>query len=158
MEPWVVWVVVGVVLLAAEATTTAFVAIYFGVAALAAAGLALLGLAVAVQLVAFGLLAVGALMLTRPALRRTMNRPSGLRTGVDAMQGRIGLVTMPIAELEPGQVKVGGETWTARSYYDGESIAAGSRVEVVRVEGVTALVIPSPSPHEPDETKEASDG
>jgi membrane protein implicated in regulation of membrane protease activity len=158
MEPWVVWVVVGVVLLAAEATTTAFVAIYFGVAALAAAALALLGVGVAVQLVAFGLLSVGALLLTRPALRRAASRPSGLRTGVDAMQGRIGVVVRPIAELEPGQVKVGGETWTARSYYDGDRIAEGSRVEVVRVEGVTALVIPAPSPHENHDTKEAGDG
>jgi membrane protein implicated in regulation of membrane protease activity len=159
MEPWVVWVVIGVVLLAAEATTTAFVAIYFGVAALAAAVLALLGAGLAVELVAFGLLSVGALLLTRPALRRAASRPSGLRTGVDAMRGRIGVVTAPIAELEPGQVKVGGETWTARGYYDdGASIPAGTRVEVVRVEGVTALVIPAPSPHDTNDTKEADDG
>ena len=158
MDPWVVWVVVGVVLLVAEATTTALVQGYFGVAALLAGVLALLGLAVAVQLIAFGVLAVGALVLTRPALRRSMTRGSGLRTGVDAMQGKIGVVTVPIAELEPGQVKLGGETWTARSFYDGESLPIGSRVEVVKVEGVTALVIAAPSPHQIDETKEASDG
>jgi membrane protein implicated in regulation of membrane protease activity len=158
MDPWVVWVVIAVVLIVAEATTTAFVAIYFGVAALAAAGLAVLGLAVALQLVAFGALAVGALLLTRPALRRAMGRSSGLRTGVDAMQGKIGIVTAPIAELNPGQVKVGGEMWTARSFYDGESIPAGTRVEVVKVEGVTALVISAPSPHETHDTKEGPDG
>ena len=66
--------VVGVVLLVAEATTTALVPGYFGVAALLAGVLALLGLAVAVQLIAFGVLAVGALVLTRPALRRSMTR------------------------------------------------------------------------------------
>jgi membrane protein implicated in regulation of membrane protease activity len=158
MDPWVVWVVVGVVLLVAEATTTALVPGYFGVAALLAGVLALLGLGVAVQLIAFGVVAVGALALTRPALRRSMSRGSGLRTGVDAMQGKIGVVTVPIAELEPGQVKVGGETWTARSFYDGESLPVGSRVEVVKVEGVTALVIAAPSPHQIDETKEATDG
>ena len=150
--------VVGVVLLVAEATTTALVPGYFGVAALLAGVLALLGLAVAVQLIAFGALAVGALVLTRPALRRSMTRGSGLRTGVDAMQGKIGVVTVPIAELEPGQVKVGGETWTARSFYDGESLPVGSRIEVVKVEGVTALVIAAPSPHQIDEMKEATDG
>lgn len=158
MDPWVVWVVVGVVLLVAEATTTALVPGYFGVAALLAAVLALLGVAVAVQLIAFGVLAVGALVLTRPAIRRSMTRGSSLRTGVDAMQGKIGVVTVPIADLEPGQVKVGGEMWTARSFYDGESIPVGSRVEVVKVEGVTALVIAAPSPHQIDEMKEASDG
>ena len=155
MDPWVVWVVIAVVLIVAEATTTAFVAIYFGIAALAAAGLAVLGLAVALQMVAFGTLAVGALVLTRPALRRSMGRSPGLRTGVDAMQGKVGVITVPIAELDPGQVKVGGETWTARSFYDGESIPAGTRVEVVKVEGVTALVISAPSPHD---TTEASNG
>jgi membrane protein implicated in regulation of membrane protease activity len=157
MEPWVVWVVAAVVLVIVEATTTAFVAIYFGFAALVTAATALVGLPVALQLVVFGLVSVGSMVLTRPALRRAAGRTASIRTGVDAMQGRIGVVVRPIAELEPGQVKVGGETWTARSFYDGESIPEGARVEVVRVEGVTALVIAAPSPHMNDETKEAAD-
>jgi membrane protein implicated in regulation of membrane protease activity len=157
MEPWVVWVVAAVVLVIVEATTTAFVAIYFGFAALVTAAAALVGLPVALQLVVFGLVSVGSMVLTRPALRRAAGRTASIRTGVDAMQGRIGVVVRPIAELEPGQVKVGGETWTARSFYDGESIPQGARVEVVRVEGVTALVISAPSPHMNDETKEAAD-
>ena len=157
MEPWVVWVVAAVVLVIVEATTTAFVAIYFGFAALVTAAAALAGLPVALQFVVFGLVSVGSMVLTRPALRRAAGRTASIRTGVDAMQGRIGVVVRPIAELEPGQVKVGGETWTARSFYDGESIPEGARVEVVRVEGVTALVIAAPSPHMNDETKEAAD-
>jgi membrane protein implicated in regulation of membrane protease activity len=158
MEPWVIWVVAAVVLVIAEATTTAFVAIYFGFAALVTALAAVIGLPVALQLVVFGVVSVGSMALTRPALRRAVGRSSGIRTGVDAMQGKIGVVVRPIAELEPGQVKVGGETWTARSFYDGESIPEGARIEVVRVEGVTALVISAPSPHDNDETKGAGDG
>ena len=64
------------------------------------------------------------------------------------MQGKIGVVTRAIGELEPGLVKIGGETWTARSFYDEEPIAEGSRVEVVKIEGVTALVVAAPSPHD----------
>jgi membrane protein implicated in regulation of membrane protease activity len=146
MEAWVVWVVIAVVLLVAEATTSAFVAVYFGLAALVTAAVAAAGLGTPVQLIAFAILSVGSLLLTRPALKRAAGRTAAIRTGVDAMQGRIGVVTRAIAELEPGQVKVGGETWTARCYYDEEAIPAGSRVEVVKVEGVTALVIPAPSP------------
>ena len=157
MEAWVFWVVAAVVLVIAEATTTAFVAVYFGVAALVTAVAAVAGLPVALQLVVFGVVSVGSMVLTRPALRRATGRRASIRTGVDAMQGRIGVVVRPIAELEPGQVKVGGETWTARSFYDGESIPEGRRIEVVRVEGVTALVIEAPSPHDNDETKEAAD-
>jgi membrane protein implicated in regulation of membrane protease activity len=145
MDPWVIWVVIAVALLIAEATTSAFVAIYFGLAAMAAAAIAATGLDVAVQLIAFAALSVGSLALTRPALKRAAGSGGGIRTGVDAMQGRIGVVTRAIAALEPGQVKVGGEMWTARCFYDEEPIAVGSRVEVVKVEGVTALVIPAPS-------------
>jgi membrane protein implicated in regulation of membrane protease activity len=62
------------------------------------------------------------------------------------MRGQRGLVTKAIADLEPGLVKVNGELWTARSYFDGEEIPEGTRVEVVEVKGVTALVIPAPAP------------
>jgi membrane protein implicated in regulation of membrane protease activity len=147
MEAWVVWVVIAVVLLVAEATTSAFVAVYFGLAALVTAAVAAAGLGTPIQLLAFIVLSVGGLLVTRPALTRAAGKGGGIRTGVDAMQGRVGVVTRPIGELEPGQVKIGGETWTARCYYDEEAIPAGSRVEVVKVEGVTALVIPAPSPY-----------
>ncbi len=146
MEAWVIWVVVAVVLLIAEATTSAFVAIYFGLAAIAAAAIAAVGLGLPIQLLAFAAISVGSLTLTRPALKRAAGGALKIRTGVDAMQGKIGVVTRAIAELEAGQVKVGGETWTARCYYDEEPIPVGSRVEVVKIEGVTALVIPAPSP------------
>jgi membrane protein implicated in regulation of membrane protease activity len=147
MEAWVVWVVIAVVLLIAEATTSAFVAIYFGLAALVTAAVAAAGLGAPAQLIAFIALSVGSMLATRPALKRAAGKGGGIRTGVDAMQGRVGVVTRPIGELEPGQVKIGGETWTARCYYNEEAIPAGSRVEVVKVEGVTALVIPAPSPY-----------
>src|ERR1051325_7652466 len=146
MEAWVVWIVIAVVLLIAEATTSPFVAVYSGVAALVTAAVAAAGLGTALQLVAFLAIAGGSLLLTRPALQRAAGQATGIRPGVDAMQGRIGVVTRPIGELDSGQVKIGGETWTARCYYDEEAIPVGSRVEVVKVEGVTALVIPAPSP------------
>jgi membrane protein implicated in regulation of membrane protease activity len=148
MDAWVIWVVAAVVLLIAEATTSAFIAIYFGLAAIAAAAVALTGLGVVVQLITFAALSVGSLTLTRPALKRAIGSTALHRTGVDAMQGRIGVVTRAIGELESGLVKVGGETWTARSFYDEEPIAEGSRVEVIKIEGVTALVVPAPSPRD----------
>lgn len=148
MDAWVIWVVAAVVLLIAEATTSAFIAIYFGLAAVAAAAVALTGVGVVVQLIAFAALSVGSLTVTRPALKRALGSTHLHRTGVDAMQGKIGVVTRSIGELESGLVKIGGETWTARSFYDEEPIAEGSRVEVIKIEGVTALVVPAPSPHD----------
>lgn len=148
MDAWVIWVVAAVVLLIAEATTSAFIAIYFGLAAIAAAAVALTGVGVVVQLIAFAALSVGSLTITRPALKRAIGSTHLHRTGVDAMPGKIGIVTRSIGELESGLVKIGGETWTARSFYDEEPIAEGSRVEVIKIEGVTALVVAAPSPRD----------
>jgi membrane protein implicated in regulation of membrane protease activity len=143
MPDWAIWVVLAVIALAIEATTTAFFTVYFGVAAAIVALLAVLGLPVAAQILAFGGLSVGGLVLTRPWLLRVAgDRLPAVPSGVDAMRGRTGVVTSPIGELEAGLVKVNGETWTARSYFEREAIPLGMRVEVVEVRGVTALVIP----------------
>lgn len=154
MSAWILWVVIGVILLGVEATTTAFVAVYFGLAALVTAALAALGLPAVVQVLAFAALSAGGMALTRPALKRLAGTTPRLRTGVDAMRGRRGVVTTAIGELDAGQVRIGSETWTARNYFDGEAIAAGTRVEVVQVQGVTALVIPAPGPDEISQRKE----
>jgi membrane protein implicated in regulation of membrane protease activity len=146
LPAWAVWVVVAVAMLGIEATTSSFFTIYFAVSAAIVAVLALLGIPVAVQIIAFGLLGVGGLVLTRPALMRAAGASTpAVPTGVDAMRGRIGVVTKPIGELDPGQVKIGGETWSARSYFEHEPIELGTRVEVVEVKGVTALVISAPT-------------
>jgi membrane protein implicated in regulation of membrane protease activity len=146
---WAIWAVIAVVMLAIEATTTAFFTIYFGVAAGIVAVMAAAGVPLPVQVLAFGALSIGGLVLTRPYLKRAAgNRGRDVKSGVDAMAGRIGVVTEPIGELDPGLVKVGGEIWRARSYFDNESIGAGARVEVVKVEGVTVLVIPAPGRNE----------
>jgi membrane protein implicated in regulation of membrane protease activity len=149
---WAVWVVIAVAMLAIEAATTSFFTIYFGVAAAIVAVMALAGLPVSLQVLAFGAISLGGLVLTRPALKRlATDSVRDVKTGVDAMPGRLGVVTQAIGELEPGQVKVGGETWRARSYFDNEPIDAGTRVEVVKVQGVTVLVVPAPGGNELNE-------
>jgi membrane protein implicated in regulation of membrane protease activity len=143
---WAVWVVIAVFMLAVEATTTAFFTIYFGVAAAIVAALTLAGVGVPLQIVAFGVISVGGLVLTRPQLKRIAGMQSAtVPSGVDAMPGKIGVVTKQIGELETGLVKVGGEMWTASSYFDHEPIEVGTRVEVVEIRGVTALVIAAPT-------------
>jgi membrane protein implicated in regulation of membrane protease activity len=48
-------------------------------------------------------------------------------------------VTQRVDDLG-GQVKIGGELWTARTFMEGEVIEPGARVEVAKIEGATALV------------------
>jgi membrane protein implicated in regulation of membrane protease activity len=62
------------------------------------------------------------------------------RTGTDALVGRKAVVLRSV-DATGGRVRIGGEDWSARAYLDGESFAEGAHVEVVKIEGATALVV-----------------
>jgi membrane protein implicated in regulation of membrane protease activity len=140
----VVWIVVGLALFAVEATTLTFVALYFGAAALVAALAAALGASVPFQLLLFALVSVVTLVGTRGMITRALQRTPIVRSNVHALVGRRGVVTVPItAETGRGQIRVGGEYWSARLYMeDSRDVAEGVPVEVLAVEGNAALVLP----------------
>lgn len=140
---WIFWLVVGGVLLGLEAMTLAFVAAYFGVAALAAAAVAGLGAPLWLQILVFCAVSVAGVALTRRFATRIFRGPAA-RTGAHTLVGRRGIVTQDITrERGSGQIRVGTEYWTARPYFeDAEDVAAGTTVEVLRIEGVTAIVLP----------------
>jgi len=37
-------------------------------------------------------------------------------------------------------VRIGGEEWSARAYLDGQVLEEGTSVDVIQIEGATALV------------------
>jgi len=61
-----------------------------------------------------------------------------IRTGQEAIVGRTGTVIVPLSPR--GQVRVGGETWSADLVDDGEPLPKGARVEVVAVQGLRVQV------------------
>jgi membrane protein implicated in regulation of membrane protease activity len=140
----VVWIVAALALFGIEATTVSFVALYFGVGALVSAMAAALGANLAVQLLVFSVVSVAALLSTRKMVTRSLQRVPVVKSNVDSLVGRRGVVTVPItAAAGRGQVRVGTEFWTARPYMeDTADIEQGTPVEILAVEGVTALVIP----------------
>ena len=140
---WLVWLVLGVGLLVVEAFTLAFVAVYFGVAALAAALIAGFGAPLWAQVVVFCAASLLGLRLTRRIATRAMQGPV-VKTNVHALAGRKGVVTKAVSTDGPtGQVRIGGNYWSARPYFDdAPAIPEGARVEVLKVEGVTAIVMP----------------
>ena len=140
----VVWIVVAVACFAIEATTVTFVALYFGVGGLAAALAAALGAPVALQVGIFAVVAVLTLLSTRGMITRALQRTPVVRSNVNSLVGRRGIVTMPItAATGRGQIRIGSEYWSARTFLDdSREIEAGVPVEVLDVEGVTALVVP----------------
>jgi len=138
MTPWVVWLVVAAVLGAFELMSLTLIFGFAALAALAAGAVAVGGAPTWAQLVLFSVALLVLLVVVRPiALRHRQSGPP-LRTGVDALVGQVATAISAV-DRDGGQVKIGGEVWTARAA-GGAPIMAGARVRVVVIQGATALV------------------
>jgi membrane protein implicated in regulation of membrane protease activity len=78
----------------------------------------------------------------RPVARRHRHMPIAIRTGTDALVGKRGLAVTEIT-THGGQVRIGGEIWTARTYDESHVVAAGAAVDIAQIDGATAVVLPS---------------
>lgn len=143
----IIWLILMVVFLVVEGLTVSMVSIWFALGALAATLLALAVDNIWVQIAVF--LAVSAVCLAalRPLSRKWL---TGRKqpTNADRVIGAECLVCEAIDNLAgTGAVQVCGQTWTARSA-DGSPIAVGSRVQILRIEGVKLFVQPADVPAE----------
>lgn len=145
MPAWVVWLAVAAVLGIAEVTTLTLSFGLIAVGALVAAVVASTGLPLAFQLTAFGVASVAGLAAVRPIATRHLRQPPALRSGTAALVGREAL-TLTEVTRHAGRVRIGGEEWSARPYDPGNVIPEGAVVDVLAIEGVTALVHPREDP------------
>ena len=137
MQIWM-WLAASGALLVVEILTVDLLFASLAFSALLAAGVNALGFNVVIQGVVFGLGAIGSLMFLRPiALRHLKKKPADHATNIEALIGAPAMTLSAITEHD-GLVKLSGETWSARSN-TGE-IEVGSQVEVVAIEGATAVV------------------
>ena len=139
MEEWVWWMAAAGALAVGEILTLGF---FLGPVALAAVGAAIVALAgggLALQVAVFVALALASLAVLRPVARRHLRTPAALRTGTAALVGARALVLERV-DGDGGQVKIAGEIWSARAYDDDEVMEPGTRVDVLKIDGATALV------------------
>ena len=139
MPEWVLWVIAAGVLATAEIFTLGFFLGPIALAALLAAVVAAAGAPVELQVAAFAAGSVASLAIVRPIARRHMRTPAQIRTGTAALVGSRALVLERV-DADSGCVKIGGEVWSARPFDDDQVIEPGARVEVLKIEGATALV------------------
>lgn len=133
MPAWVAWVVVAAICGGAEVVTLGLV---LGMIAIAAAGVSVVW-----QIITFGVATPLLLTVVRPVARRHLHVPAETRTGVAALVGRQAVVLQQV-DGHGGQVRLGGEVWSARSYDGSAVIPPGATVDVLSIEGATALVHP----------------
>lgn len=139
----ILWLVLLVVFLIAEASTVVLVSLWFAAGALVALIASFCGAKLWLQVLLF--LAVSAALLS--ALRPLMTKwiqPNKKRTNLDAVIGSAGIVLERIDNLHAvGRVKLGAMEWTARSTNE-EPIEPGTQVTVDKIEGVKVFVTPVP--------------
>jgi membrane protein implicated in regulation of membrane protease activity len=141
MTAWIVWLIVAAALGVAELMTTTFALGLIAVAAIVAAGASALGLGLPFQLLAFVVASGAGLGFVLPIARRHVRQPPLLKTGPAALVGRPAQVLEEVTG-HGGRVRIGGEVWSARSYDEDMVIPPGQTVDVMQIEGATALVYP----------------
>ncbi len=141
MDTWIIWLIVAAVLGTVEILTTTLAFGLVGVAALLAAATGGLGGPPAVQFGVFVLTSALGLGVARPFAMRHIRHPPMLRSGTAALVGRTGYVLEEVSD-HGGRVRIGGEEWSARPYDETLVIPAGTKVDVLQIEGASALVYP----------------
>lgn len=133
------WLILFIVLIIVEAATLNLVTIWFAIGALLAMFAALLGAPVYFQVVIFVISSAIMLAFTKPIVQNLL-KVKKERTNADRVIGELGIVVEKIDPVNStGQVKVGGQIWTARSI-DDAVIEVNEKVEVKKISGVKLFV------------------
>ncbi|MBD0843578.1 MULTISPECIES: NfeD family protein [unclassified Streptomyces] len=139
--PWFVWLLAAAGLGVAEFFTLTLVFGLLAGAALVAAVVAGVGIGLLGQLVALGLAAAAGLVIVRPIALRQMAQQPLTREGSDALIGKRAEVVQEVTATH-GLIKLSGEEWSARALDESLVIPVGALVEVMEIEGATAIVYP----------------
>ncbi len=142
---WILWCILGAILIVAEVFTSGFVLLWFGIGALAAAFAGIVGINnLGLQFFIFALVSIGLTAASRTIFINYFSRErtgDSLRTGVDSLPGKIGtVVSSSRGAMKEGAVKVFGSTWTAYPAAGESPLEAGERVRVESVEGSSIYV------------------
>jgi membrane protein implicated in regulation of membrane protease activity len=138
-QEWQAWLGVAIALGVAELFSLDLVLLMMAAGALVGMVAALVGLAVPVQVIAAVAASVGMLALVRPNIVKRLHSGPELTLGHAALVGRQGVVVDQVSS-QGGQIRVGGELWSARPYDETEVIEQGASVDIFEIRGATAYV------------------
>ncbi|MBD3168348.1 MAG: NfeD family protein [candidate division Zixibacteria bacterium] len=141
MQAWHIWVIIGILLIIVEIFTAGFLIINFGIGAIGAGIAAMLGLGIKTQIAVFAVVSLVLFIVSRKLASRYLSKDRpGSKTNVDALVGKIGVVTVMIrGTTTRGGVKVSGEDWSAIGELE-EDIKVGDRVVVTGIDGNKLIV------------------
>jgi membrane protein implicated in regulation of membrane protease activity len=141
VSAWQVWLVASLLLFVAEILAPGFWLLSVAVGCVLAGAVSLVVPGFLAPVLSFAAGTLLSLAGIRPFLLRRLHPPGReIKTNVDALVGRVGVVS---ERIDPGtgrgRVVVEGEDWRGTSLMD-TVLEPGTRVMVVRVEGTTLYV------------------
>ena len=140
---YILWIILGVILIIAEIFTLGFVLFFFGIGAFAAALAGGLGFGFGFQFLVFASVSIALMAMSRTIFAKYFSQDdeNAVKMGMDSLPGQIGTVTLSSkGALQEGAVKVYGSTWTAFPIDNEVPLIEGEKVEVVRVQGSSIYV------------------
>jgi membrane protein implicated in regulation of membrane protease activity len=143
IESWQLWLGLAIALGVLELFSLDLILLMLAAGAIVGMVTALAGLDTWVQVLAAVATSVAALGVVRPSVVRRLHAGPTLVLGHQALVGKQALVVEQISS-QGGQVRIGGELWTARPYDEDAVIEPGAKVDVLEIKGATALVHPIP--------------
>ena len=136
---WETWLGLAIALGVAELFSLDLVLLMLAGGALVGVVTALFGAPLALTVLAAVAASAAMMTLVRPSVVRRLHSGPQLTLGHAALVGRQGVVVEEVSG-QAGQIKIGGEIWTARSYDETDVIEPGTTVDVFEIRGATALV------------------
>lgn len=139
VHAWEAWLALAILLGVLELTSLNLVLVMAAGGALVGVLAAVIGLPVFVQVLAAAATSVAMLSLVRPSMVARLQSGPDLTLGHDALVGRTAVVVDEVS-AQGGQIRIGGELWSARPYDETVVIGRGATVDVLQIKGATALV------------------
>lgn len=139
----IIWLIAAGILALAEFAVMDFSLLMLAIAALATAGVAVADVPLWAEVLVFAGSSALTIALVRPILRkRLLNSESSDKFSTKQLVGQPAKVVEPVNSLGDagGMVRIAGELWSARAAQPGDQFAPGDDVQVLEIEGTTAVV------------------
>ncbi len=139
---WQFWLVAAGVFFIVEIINLSFLVFWFSIGALVAMIASFFIDNIIIQATIFLVVSTLLLFATKPFVNKILPKETFIKTNSFSLEGKVGKVVTDIEPLEnKGQIKINGETWSAKSV-DDRFIPKNTEVVIEKIEGVKVIVKP----------------
>lgn len=137
---WVFWLIAAGIFFIIEMATIGFLVFWLGIGALLAMATSFFVDSIIIQSIVFLVTSTLLIIFTKPLVNKFVKSPKEVKTNAYSIIGKKGIVISKINNTDGcGQIKIDGETWSAKSDNDDE-IEKNTEIEIVEIDGVKAVV------------------